>query len=199
MVVVVNENKTPTAEISVKPEYTGTVYAGVVNNLTITVKNSGKSIKDVVVRLLIGDEEVGNYTISKYQEGETYILNIVDSTIRPITENTVNGNNNEKVNYTVVVEDYKGNILNSTNVSYVLLYNGYLGKDYEYPNANPTLREFTISGDVIVLNTAAYSAGGATSRSDVFNVEFNGSVSEALLYVSYNWDKKNRKKLKKFY
>ena len=75
------------------------------------------------------------------------------------------------------------------NIYFVVLYDGYLGKDFEYPNANPNFREFTISGDVIVLSTEVYSAGRATNRTDTFNIVFDGNVSNALLYVPYNWDK----------
>ena len=64
-----------------------------------------------------------------------------------------------------------------------------MGKDYEYPAAKPTLREFNITGDVIVLNTSEYSGSGATARSDIFNIDLDGDVSKAFLYVSYNWDK----------
>ena len=190
MVVVENEID-PVAEISLKSEYGSvpSVYAGVVNNLTLKVTNNGvANCEDVLVNVFIGDELVGSGTIADYVAGETYTFNIVDSTIRPITENTVIGNDNENVVYTVVVEDANGAI-NSTDFTFVVVYNGNLGKDYEYPNANPTLREFNITGDVIVLTNSTYVAGAATTRADVYNVEFDGSVSEALLYVPYTWDK----------
>ena len=96
------------------------------------------------------------------------------------------------MNYTVVVENSEGVLINETNTSFVVLYNGNLGKDFEYPNANPTLREFTVTGDVIVLtqSDSTYMKGSDTNRTDVFDVALNGNVvSDALLYVSYNWDK----------
>ena len=64
---------------------------------------------------------------------------------------------------------------------------GNLGKDYEYPNANPLLREYNITGDVIVANGSQY-ANATTNVNDVINVAFEGDVAEALLYVSYNWN-----------
>ncbi|MCR5026257.1 MAG: DUF3344 domain-containing protein [Methanobrevibacter sp.] len=191
MVVVVNENKTPTADITIKSEYTSvpSIYAGVINNLTVSVENTGGSTENVVVKVLMGNETISIQNIDDYAAGETYTFNAVDATIRPITENTVNGNNNEKVNYTVVVEDANGNIINSKIVSCVVVYDGYLGKDYEYPKANSTLREFVVRGEVIVLVTDEYSAGSATNRTDKFNLTSDGNVTQALLYVSYNWDK----------
>ncbi|WP_405269643.1 DUF3344 domain-containing protein, partial [Methanobrevibacter sp.] len=185
----INEMPPAAAEATLKSEYTSipSIYAGVVNNLTLTVANTGSAGEDVVIKVLIGDELVGNVTIADYAAGETYNFNFIDETIRPITENTAIGNNNENVTYTVVVEDANG-VINSTDFSFVVLYNGNLGKDYEYPSADPTVREFTAS-DVIVLTNGTYSAGAATNRTDVYNVALDGSVSEALLYVSYNWDK----------
>ena len=174
-----------TVNATITPQYKNTVYAGVINNLTVDV-SSNKKI-DVVVKLCEGKDVLysENVTLSR---GKT-LMHFIDSKIRPITENTVNGNDNEKVNYTLVIEDAKGNIISETNSSFVLLYNGYFAKDLEYPNANPLLRKITVVGDVIVLNGDVYSAAGTTNRTDVFNLEFNGTVNTALLYVSYNWDK----------
>ena len=189
ILVVTRADKLPTAETTVKSEYTSvpTVYAGVNNTITVTVKNTGVSARDVVVTLKIGDEVIGTETLANYVAGETYTLTFVDTTIRPVTENTVNGNNNEYMNYTVVVENSEGVLINETNSSFVILYNGNLGKDYEYPNANPLLREYNITGDVIVANGSQY-AGSSDNVNDVITVAFEGDVAEALLYVSYNWN-----------
>ncbi|WP_295590616.1 DUF3344 domain-containing protein [uncultured Methanobrevibacter sp.] len=189
--MVLVQNALPGAEITLTSEYTSvpSIYAGVVNNLTLKVTNNGiADSEDVLVNVFIGDELVGSETIADYAVGETYTLNIVDSTIRPVTENTVVGNNNENVVYTVVVEDANGPI-NSGDFSFVVVYNGNLGKDFEYPAADPTVREYSFVGDVIVLTADGYSKGAATNRTDVFAVALDGNVKEALLYVSYNWDK----------
>ena len=175
---------------ALKPEYSNTVYAGVENTLTLTVTNDAAPAENVTVKVLVNGEEIDSYVIDSLASGANNVTAVVDSTIRPVTAQTVNGNDNEKVNYTVIIEDAQGNVISQTNSSFTVLYNGYLGKDYEYPGAEPLLREILITGDVIVLNTAAYSAGGATNRTDVFNVDLaNGTVNTALLYVSYNWDK----------
>ena len=187
--MVVVENDIIAMSSAMKSEYTSvpSIYAGVVNNMTVTVTNKGKAMENVTVKVLIGEEEVGSYSIASLGVGENNIAYVIDSTIRPITENTVNGNNNEKVNYTVVIEDAEGNVIDSADYSFVVLYNGNLGKDYEYPSAAPLMREFTITGDVAMGTGSVYSASDK-NLSDVINVEFEGVVSDALLYVSYNWN-----------
>ncbi|WP_407423208.1 DUF3344 domain-containing protein [Methanobrevibacter sp.] len=172
---------------TITPEYKNTIYAGVSNNLTMEI--SSKKDINAVVKLYNNKNLVFSDNVI-LTGGSTKKLYFVDSTIRPVTSNTAYGENNKYENYSLVIEDLEGNVLNSTNVSYVVLYNGNLGKDYEYPAANPTLREFNITGDVIVLNTSEYGGSGATTRNDIFNVDLaDGDVSKALLYVSYNWDK----------
>ena len=173
-----------------KPEYSGTVYAGVENNLTLTVTNEASKLENVTVDVLVDGDKLESYDIDSLATAESKIIAVIDPTIRPVTAQTVNGNDNEKVNYTVIIKDADGNIIDETNYTFVVLYNGYLGKDFEYPKAEPNLREITVTGDVIVLTTEEYSASSATNRTDVFEVDLeNGTVNTALLYVSYNWDK----------
>ena len=173
-----------------KPEYSGTVYAGVENNLTLTVTNEASKLENATVDVLVDGDKLESYDIDSLATAESKIIAVIDPTIRPVTAQTVNGNDNEKVNYTVIIKDADGNIIDETDYTFVVLYNGYLGKDFEYPKAEPNLRQFSITGDVIVLTTEEYSAGGATNRTDEFEVDLeNGTVNTALLYVSYNWDK----------
>ncbi len=173
-----------------KPEYSGTVYAGVENNLTLTVTNEASKLENATVDVLVDGDKLESYDIDSLATAESKIIAVIDPTIRPVTAQTVNGNDNEKVNYTVIIKDADGNIIDETNYTFVVLYNGYLGKDFEYPKAEPNLREITVTGDVIVLTTEEYSAGSATNRTDEFEVDLeNGTVNTALLYVSYNWDK----------
>ena len=190
--MVVVENPRIAVDSALKTEYTSvpTIYAGVNNTLTVTVTNNGAEIENLTVYVLLDGEEFANYTIDSLAAGASDVNNVVDLTIRPITANTVNGNDNEKVNYIVGIRGADGKIIDLANYSFVVVYDGYLGKDFEYPNAEPLLREFFITGDVIVLNTKDYSAGGATNRTDVYEIDLNdGIVNTALLYVSYNWDK----------
>ena len=175
---------------NLKPEYADTIYAGVENNLTLTVTNEAAPLENVSVIVYLNEDKLSSFVIDSLAMGESNVTLVVDSTIRPVTAQTVNGNNNEKVNYTVIIKDAEGNVIDYTDYSFVVLYNGYLGKDFEYPKAEPNLREITVTGDVIVLTTEDYSAGSATNRTDVFEVDLeNGTVNTALLYVSYNWDK----------
>ena len=169
------------------PEYKDTLYAGVSNNLTMEILSK----KDINAIVKLYNNKIPFYSENIHLTGgNSKKLNIIDTTIRPITAETVNGAKNKYENYSLVVEDMEGNILNSTNVSFVVLYNGNLGKDFEYPKANPTFREFNVTGDVIVLNSTEYSAGSATNRTDVYDVDLaDGKVGKALLYVPYNWDK----------
>ena len=173
---------------TITPEYTGTVYAGVENTLKITVNNGNQDFNGSVI-LLSGDEEIdsSNLTIGARESSE---IIFIDDTCRPIDETTVNGANNTLANYTLNIVDAEGNVLNSTNVSYKVLYNGYLGKEFEYPGAEPYLREIPFTGDYFYLITDDYSAAGATNRTDEYEVDlYDGTVNTALLYVSYNWDK----------
>jgi len=188
--MVVVESDSISASSNLKPEYSGTVYAGVENTLTLTVTNDGKPLENVIVDVLVDGEELDSFVIDSLTTAESNVTVVVDPTIRPVTAQTVNGNDNEKVNYTVILSLEDGTIIDEANYTFVVLYNGYLGKDFEYPGAEPSLLEIPITGDVIILNTTAYSAGGATNRADEFEVDLaNGTVNTALLYVSYNWDK----------
>ena len=172
---------------TITPEYKNTIYAGVSNNLTIEILS--KKDVDGVVKLYNNKTLIYSGSVS-LTGGNSEKFNLIDTKIRPITADTVNGANNKYENYTIVVEDSDGNVLNSTDVSFVILYNGNLGKDYEYPKANSTLREFTVTGDALILCSDEYSDRNAISRSDEFDVDLaNGTVNTALLYVPYNWDK----------
>ena len=178
-----------TATLSSEYTSTPTIYAGVKNYMTLMVTNNNETAaSNVAVTVSLSGENIYNETIESIPAGETVTLNFYDETIRPIDENTVKGNNNQNVVYTVSV-----NGTEQGDFSFVILYNGYLGKDYAYPNANPQLREFTFNGNVQVLTQAVetYMGGSATSRTDVFSVDIGEgeSVEKALLYVSYNWDK----------
>lgn len=177
--------------VTLTSEYTSvpTIYAGTQNYMTLKITNNGSAaVSNVVTTVSDGGEIIFETTIESISAGETATLNFYDPTIRPITENTVRGNNNENVTYTVEV----GGVSQGT-FQFVVLFNGNLGKDYEYPSANPQLREFTFTGDVQVLTGTNYSGSGVTSRDDVFSVDLGEgeSVCKALLYVSYNWENTN--------
>ena len=188
--MVVVESELISVSDNLKPEYTGTIYAGVENTLTLTVTNEASNLENVTVIVLSEKDILDSFVIESLATGESNVTLVVDPTIRPVTENTVNGNNNEYANYTVIMGLEDGTVIGETDYSFVVLYDGYLGKDFEYPKASSDLRDILITGDVIVLTEGDYSAGGDTNRTDVYDVDLdNGTVNTALLYVSYNWDK----------
>ena len=177
--------------VTLKSEYTNvpTIYAGVQNYMTLAVtKNGTEAENNVNIAVFLGGVNIFEETIANISAGETITKNFYDTTIRPIDEHTIKGNGNTNVDYTVKI----GGVEQGT-FSFVVLYNGNLGKDYEYPSANPQLREFTFTGDVQVLTGTNYSGASVTERNDVFSVDLGEgeSVCKALLYVSYNWENPN--------
>ena len=188
--LVIERETDPMASTNASTEYKNTVYAGVNNTVTVTVNNNGnKNAKNVTVKLMEGDRVIGSYVIENFDE-DKYTFNFVDTLIRPITENTVNGANNTNVSYRVIVYDNESNVINSTDYKFTLLYNGNLGKDLEYPASNGTVvRTIDFTGDSIILTNGSYLAGSSTGTTTVYNLVYNGTVKNALLYISYNWDK----------
>ena len=177
-----------TVTSGITPQYKDTIYAGVQNNLTINVKSSQDL--NATVKLYNNKNLVFNEQIS-LKNGINQKLYFIDSKIRPVTANTVNGAKNNYEKYTLVIEDSAGNIVNSTDVSYAVLYNGNLGKDLAYPAFNGTVnRVYNITGDVVVLtqDDSVYAGSSAAGLESTFDVK-DSDVVEALLYVSYNWDK----------
>ncbi|MBP5135964.1 MAG: DUF3344 domain-containing protein, partial [Paludibacteraceae bacterium] len=175
-------------------EYTSipSIYAGTANYFTLNVENkSAVAGANLVADIFIGDELICEEGISSIAAGETATLNVSDPTIRPITENTVLNNDNANVTYKVVIKEGDA-VKKQQEFSFVVLYNGNLGKDYSYPGLDSTQRVYSFTGDVQVLNkeTDSYMGSSVTSRNEDFTVELDGgSVHKALLYVSYNWDK----------
>ena len=168
-----------------------TIYAGVENYLTLEV-TSEVDASNVVAQVFADGMLIETVPIDNFMAGVTMTLPVVDWTIRPISEKTVYANdNNEYITYKVVIKE--GEVeKESQEFPFVILYNGNLGTDCEFPTANPTMREFTFTGDVKVLRqeTETYMSNGATSREEAYTVDLNGgTVKNAFLYVAYNWDK----------
>ena len=184
--------ESPVVITNIASEYKNSIYAGVTNNLTITVNSINKDLTNVTVYVYDNGRVVGSYLVDFVKANSSKSVNIIDSFIRPIDENTVLGNNNTNVVYRVIVEDKNG-ILNDTNSSnFMVVYNGNLGKDLAYPAMNATItRVYDITGDVIILNKddSSYLGSKSTNGSDTWNIDFKGELKEGLLYVSYNWNK----------
>ena len=184
--------ESPVVTTNIASEYKNSIYAGVTNNLTITVNSINKDLTNVTVYVYDNGRVVGSYLVDFVKANSSKSVNIIDSFIRPIDENTVLGNNNTNVVYRVIVEDKNG-ILNDTNSSnFMVVYNGNLGKDLAYPAMNATItRVYDITGDVIILNKddSSYLGSKSANGSDTWNIDFKGELKEGLLYVSYNWNK----------
>ena len=196
-------------EVSLSSEYKSvpSIYAGTQNYFTLEVTNNGsEAAENVSATLYLGGEVIDTKTLTdKIAAGGKGTFEFLDATIRTITETTVIGNNNENAVYTVVVKE--GDVEKARqNFSFVILYNGNLGKDYAYDSYHPTLREFTFTGDVHVLPQAgsdestwsavtSYINPSTTEpRTETFTVSLGEgeSVYKALLYASYNWENVNR-------
>lgn len=184
------EGTTYNMELASEYKAVPTVYAGCQNYFTLKVENTGEVAGSNVHASVYDDGVlVWEGTIDNLPVGEAKDLEVVDPTIRPVTANTVIGNDNENVGYQVVIEDANGSE-EQAEFPFVVLYNGNLGKDYAYTTSSPTSRDFSFDGDVQILTGDGYSTNSATSREDEFAVDLaGGSVHKALLYVSYNWDK----------
>ncbi|MCQ2976717.1 MAG: DUF3344 domain-containing protein [archaeon] len=171
-------------------EYKNTCYAGTNNTLAInvTVNKDGK----YTVKLL-ADGVVVDSSVIDAIAGVKNSLYLTDSNIRPVDETTVNGADNNKVNYTVVIE-YNGAVVNESSLVVPVLYNGNLGKDLAYPSETmePFYNGF-ITGDVVVdiKDVSSYLAAANLTRSDIWtiNLDENSNLVSAFVYIAYNWDK----------
>ena len=186
--------------VTLSSEFTSvpSIYAGVQNYFTAKVTNQSENAgTNVTVKLYLGEELIETKDVASIPAGETTTLNFTDPTIRPVTEKTIVGNNNENAIYKVVVEE-ETVVKAQIDFSFVIVYNGNLSKDYAYPSANPTNRTFSFTGDVKVLTQeeSTYMSSGTDTRDDVFTVALgeDESVYKALLYVSYNWENPNNNK-----
>lgn len=174
----------------VATEYTGgdgACYAGVNNTITanIDVNKNGSYI----IELLVDGKVVATNEVDLYSNMSS--VTIVDPTIRPINETTVNGANNTKVNYTVNIYE-NGILIGYGSIKVPVLYNGYLGKDLAYPGGG---LEFSfnklITGDVNININGSYFDGISEGGNTIFNLHLpeNATITDVFLYISYNWDK----------
>ena len=193
---IVFEYDVTSAKAKVSTEYSNSAYAGTDNVLKLDLTNNGTV--DTVYHIdLYADGDLVDSIEAEIDCGENSTLYLIDDTIRPVTENTINGNDNAKVNYTIVISDNATDeILDEITITPVIVYNGYLGKDYAYPN--DTIQFFdaiTVNGGVIIdtLNDTTYLGTKTTNRTDVWTVDVPNDAEfvEAFVYLAYNWDKTN--------
>ena len=193
--VVVVENALPSVSVAIGSEYNGACYAGTNNTLAVKLTNDGLVDSIYRVELYADGVKVADAE-ADLAIGENASLLLTDDTIRPITADTVNGANNAKVNYTVVVYDNAtGDILAETTITPTLWYNGNLGKDFAYPAENITLFDtISVNGGVIIdtLDDSTYLGAKTTNRTDVWTINLDeAQFVDAFVYVAYNWDKTN--------
>ncbi|MBO6104422.1 MAG: DUF3344 domain-containing protein, partial [Methanobrevibacter sp.] len=104
---------------SLSTEYTsggGACYAGTNNTLKLNLANNGNVNTFYAVDFYVDGVKVGSYEL-EVPVGENGVLFMTDDTIRPVTEATVNGADNAKVNYTAIISDKDtGVVLNETSV-----------------------------------------------------------------------------------
>lgn len=177
------------ADITIKTEYTSvpSAYAGTNNTLTVKV-NTNKAGKYVIK--LLADGIVVNQTEIDLVSGDNNLL-ITDPTIRSVDELTVNGAENNKVNYTIELV-LGENAINCSSITVPILYNGNLGKDLAYPSGGfGEINKFIISGDIVieVKNVTSYLGSGKYNREDVWtiNLDKDSNIVKSFIYVPYNW------------
>ena len=143
------------------------------------------------IRLLADGAETASLTEELKDSWMKFL--ITDPEIRSADETTVSGKNNRKINYTVQLFR-NGSLAANSTVTVPLLYNGYLGKDYEYPSSNLEFNyDAEITGDIIIQikEDGTYLGLSDTARTDYWEIELplNSKITASFLYISYNWDK----------
>ena len=102
-------------------------------SLTVSTKASSfiqSRYKPIIARITPHQICNGSFFLKNNPSNGTNTIYLTDPTIRPIDETTVNGANNTKVQYEVII--IKGKIADRSTITVPVLYNGYLGKDLEY-------------------------------------------------------------------
>ena len=179
-----------TAGIEIYTEYSNTAYAGTNN---------------VITSRIFVNRDFGTYTVKLYANGIEVAesieqlsrtpkeIRLTDNTIRPINQLTVIGADNPKINYTVEVygNDY---LISSSTIIVPLLYNGYLGKEYEYPITDLNFDyNTTINGDILIQiqDDTTYLSASTTLKEYEWRtvLSTDSKFTSGFLYIPYNWDK----------
>ena len=161
------------------------VYPATFNQFTITVKTN-KNGKYVVK--LLADGAVVNST-EVYINSSSKAITLIDNTIRPADNTTVStgtAGSYNKVNYTAQLL-LKDELVNESSINTVILYNGYLSKEYAYPDTGlESFLNVTISGDIVIDVSGSY-ASGTVNRVDTWNVTLtnDSTIVKAFVYVPY--------------
>ena len=186
----------PDVEISsVTTQWSNGIFAGVNNTFTVKLTNNdGIDVENLVLEVYSNEtgELLANYTIDSLATGATSIA-LTDSTLRPITEETVWPEaQNHKIKFTFNLK-YAGEIISTVSADKILAYNGYFNQSYAYGGHDNIInRNYTINGDIIVAtHDASYYADQFTRfRNETWNIETpeGAEIVKVLLYFAYNWD-----------
>lgn len=176
-------------QVEIKTEYANTAYAGTNNTITANIKMNQSG--NYTVKLLTDGVEKAK-VVKELNESWQKIF-LTDPTIHAIDKTTVSGEENQKINYTIQICE-NDMIIESSSLIVPLLYNGYLGKDYAYPQDNLEFKyNITITGDILIQikEDSSYMGLKDTSRVDNWEIELppNSKITNSFLYISYNWDK----------
>ncbi|WP_458404439.1 DUF3344 domain-containing protein [Methanobrevibacter sp.] len=174
---------------SIKTEYTSvpTAYAGTNNTLTVTVTTSLSGEYELA---LIADGMVVTSIPVNLTNG-TASFDITDPTIRPVNETTVSGAENDHVEYSVELL-YNDVYSAKETISVPVLYNGNLGKDFEYDaKFIENTRVVTVTGGISVdiMDVSSYLGAAAMNRTDVSTLVLGDSetLAQAYICIPYNW------------
>ena len=198
-VISLNRPLPSSAKASLSSEYDGAVFAGSDNALKLNLTNDGERNANYIVELYADGAKLDagifkdgvklNGSEVYVKMGSDAVLYLLDDTIRPVTKDTVYGEKNAKVNYTVVVrEKDSGDVLTESTITPALLYNGYLSKDLAYLSQNISLFDtISVSGGVIIntLDDSTYLGTKTTGRTDKWTLDIpkDGSLANGFIYL----------------
>ena len=191
----VNETAIDISITKVTTPWSQGIYAGLNNTFTVVVNNGDNNTFENLTLSLYDNktgELIANYDIGTLKAGES-TFTILDSTVRPITEDTVWPRAQNNTLGFIINLEYGSVILDSISFSKILAYDGYLNKSYAYNgHENIINRNYTVSGDIIVdtQNITSYKDKSATFRNETWNISTpeGAKIVKAFLYFNYNWD-----------
>ena len=172
-------------KIGLESEYPNACYAGTNNQIFANI--SALKQETVLARLLADGVIVNESEINLIYGSNQFTF--LDPTIRPVDESSVNGAENRIVNYTLQLIS-NNEIIANCSIYPSILYNGYLSKDYAYPEGQiePFLN-ITSNGDIVIdiKEDSTYMGDFDISRTDIWNINLNGksNIVKALIYVPY--------------
>lgn len=181
--IIVLDKNLDDLDISLESEYPDVCYAGTNNYITVNIdaiRNNNLTAKLFADGVLVNESNIClSYGFNQFT--------LVDNTIRPVDEFSVNGAENKKVNYALQLLSNDKIIANSS-VSLNILYNGYLGKDLAYPKGGmDSFLNVTVNGGIVVdVKDGLYLEAFDFTRTDTWNINLDNKITiKSLIYVPY--------------